>query len=88
MSDIKPAPNVNEVEASDAWRYFAQRLCEEGIYFSDLSDNTKAICIAITQGANYVADMIAASHHDAHGTASVSDVQDSKSQEARDEKTA
>ena len=67
------ATHVNDVELSDAEGYFFQRCSEYGIEFEKLADETKAICIAIVSSANYVADMVAASHHDTHRTLSASE---------------
>ena len=67
------ATHVNDIELSDAEGYFFQRCSEHGIEFEKLADETKAICLAIVSSANYVADMVAASHHDTHRTLSASE---------------
>lgn len=67
------ATHVNDVELSDAEAYFLQRCTERGIVFDELSKESKAICLAIVSSANYIADMVAASHHDAHKTRSASE---------------
>ena len=58
------ATHVNDVELSDAETYFFQRCGEHGIEFDKLTNESKAI---------YIADMIAASHHDTHKTLSASE---------------
>lgn len=67
------ATHVNNVELSDAESYFFQRCSEHGILFDQLANESKAICLAIVSSANYIADMVAASHHDAHKTLSASE---------------
>lgn len=67
------ATHVNDVELSDAETYFLQRCIERGIVFDELSSESKAICLAIVSSANYIADMVAASHHDTHKTQSASE---------------
>jgi hypothetical protein len=67
------ATHVNDVELSDAETYFLQRCAERGIVFDELSNESKAICLAIVSSANYIADMVAASHHDTHKTQSASE---------------
>lgn len=67
------APHVNDVELSDAESYFLQRCTERGIVFDELTNESKAICLAIVSSANYIADMVAASHHDTHKTLSASE---------------
>lgn len=67
------ATHVNDVELSDAETYFFQRCSEHGIVFDQLSNESKAICLAIVSSANYIADMVAASHHDTHETLSASE---------------
>ena len=71
--NVTRATHVNDVELSDAESYFFQRCSEHGIEFEKLADETKAICLAIVSSANYVADMVAASHHDTHRTLSASE---------------
>ena len=70
---MSPATHVNDVELSDAETYFLQRCVERKIVFDQLSNESKAICLAIVSSANYIADMIAASHHDTHKTQSASE---------------
>ena len=67
------ATHVNDVELSDAESYFFQRCHEHGIVFDQLPKEAKAVCLAIVSSANYIADMVAASHHDAHKTLSASE---------------
>ncbi len=67
------ATHVNDVELSDAENYFFQRCNEHGIVFEQLTNESKAICLAIISSANYIADMVAASHHDTHKTLSASE---------------
>jgi hypothetical protein len=67
------ATHVNDVELSDAESYFFQRCIEHGIAFEKLTNDSKAICLAIVSSANYIADMVAASHHDTHKTRSASE---------------
>lgn len=67
------ATHVNDVELSDAETYFLQRCNERGIVFDELTNESKAICLAIVSSANYIADMVAASHHDTHRTRSASE---------------
>lgn len=67
------ATHVNDVELSDAETYFFQRCSEHGIEFEQLTNESKAICLAIVSSANYIADMVAASHHDTHKTLSASE---------------
>ena len=67
------ATHVNDVELSDAETYFFQRCAEHGIIFNNLPNESKAICLAIVSSANYIADMVAASHHDTHKTLSASE---------------
>lgn len=67
------ATHVNDVELSDAETYFLQRCCDHGLKFEMLNDEAKAICLAIVSSANYIADMVAASHHDTHRTMSASE---------------
>ena len=67
------ATHVNDVELSDAETYFFQRCGEHGIEFDKLTNESKAMCLAIVSSANYIADMIAASHHDTHKTLSASE---------------
>ncbi|WP_010584075.1 hypothetical protein [Schlesneria paludicola] len=67
------ATHVNDVELSDAESYFFQRCSEHGIVFENLSKESKAVCLAIISSANYIADMVAASHHDTHKTLSASE---------------
>jgi hypothetical protein len=72
-ANVTRAKHVNDVELSDAEGYFFSRCGELGIEFEKLPDETKAICLAIVSSANYVADMVAASHHDTHRTLSASE---------------
>ncbi len=67
------ATHVNDVELSDAETYFFQRCLEHGIVFDQLANDSKAICLAVVSSANYIADMVAASHHDTHKTLSASE---------------
>lgn len=67
------ATHVNDVELTDAETYFFQRCLEKGIAFEQLTNESKAICLAIVSSANYIADMVAASHHDTHKTLSASE---------------
>ena len=67
------ATHVNDVELTDAETYFFQRCLEHGIAFEQLTNESKAICLAIVSSANYIADMVAASHHDTHKTLSASE---------------
>lgn len=71
--NVTEATHVNDVELSDAESYFFQRCCEHGIAFEKLTNDSKAICLAIVSSANYIADMVAASHHDTHKTLSASE---------------
>nr|UXE45599.1 hypothetical protein Hi04_10k_c5016_00008 [uncultured bacterium] len=67
------ATHVNDVELSDAETYFLHRCTERGIVFDELTNDARAICLAIVSSANYIADMVAASHHDTHKTQSASE---------------
>lgn len=71
--NVSRATHVNDVELSDAETYFFQRCVEHGIVFEQLTNESKAICLAIVSSANYIADMVAASHHDTHKTLSASE---------------
>jgi len=70
---VSRATHVNDVELSDAETYFFQRCSEYGIVFEQFTNESKAICLAIVSSANYIADMVAASHHDTHKTLSASE---------------
>jgi 2-polyprenyl-3-methyl-5-hydroxy-6-metoxy-1,4-benzoquinol methylase len=71
--NVTRAKHVNDVELSDAETYFFQRCSEHGIVFDQLTNESKAICLALVSSANYIADMVAASHHDTHKTLSASE---------------
>lgn len=70
----KTANHVNDCERGDSRDLFDDRCRAANIHFDSLEDDTRAICLAVLAAGNYVADMIAAAHHDAHGTKSVGEL--------------